>query len=189
MAFMAKDKIVRTGDDLNLATLVGLQANATALNTLAPNATALNALAADATVLGGVADAAAGATMTANNRIEKIAVVDLTADPDDTGGDVLAWANPEGAPIVVTRLLVNISDASGGAGTINFGVAVDATTGSDTLIDGADAEVAGFICNIKNAGTNGKSAATMSSTQFLTGTASASLTTFAGKAYIHYVLA
>jgi hypothetical protein len=159
MAFMAKDKIVRTGEDLNLSTLVGI----------------VNAL--------------GGEPITSNNRIEKIAVVDLTANPDDSDGGVLAWANPEGVPIVVTRLLVNISDASGGAGTINFGVAADATTASDTLIDGTDAEVAGFVCNIKNAGTNGKSAATMSATQFLTGTASAPLTTFAGTAYIHYVLA
>jgi len=186
MAFMAKDKIVRTGDDLNLATLVGLQTNATALNALAADEPALSALADDATVLDNVATAAAGVAF---SRVEKIAVVDLTPDPDDSNGGVLAWPNPEGAPIVITRLLVNISDAAAESEDINFGVAASATTAASNLIDGLDADVAGFFCNIKDGGTDGKAAVAMASTDFLTGTADDELTSFAGKAYIHYVLA
>jgi hypothetical protein len=186
MAFMAKDKIVRTGDDLNLATLVGLQTNATALNALAADEPALSALADDATVLDNVATAAAGAAF---SRVEKVAVVNLTANAGATNGGVLAWANPEGVPIVVTRLLVNISDAAAESETIDFGVAASATTAAANLIEDLDADVAGFFCNIKDGGTGGKAAMPMISTDFLTGTASDALTSFAGKAYIHYVLA
>lgn len=161
MAFMAKDKIVRTGEDLNLSTLVG------------------------------IVNAVGGEPLTADSRIEKIAKVTLASNPAATDGAVLAWANPEGVPILITRLIVNISDAAAEAGeTIDFGVAANATTTSDTLIDGLAADAAAISCNIKNGGSAGKTAATMTATQYLTGTASNALTSFAGNtAYIHYVLA
>lgn len=191
MAFMAKDKIVRTGDDLNLATLVGLQTNATALNGLAADEAALNALADDATVLGGVADAAAGATMTANNRIVKVAKVPLVAATGTTAGGVLNWLNPEATAIIVTRFVVDITGVKAGE-TVDFGVSAATPASSDTLIDGLSTATAGVFDNIENAGTNGKAIGKVAAAARITGTASATLAggdPFAGFAYIHYVLA
>lgn len=191
MAFIAKDKIVRTGDDLNLSTLVGLQTNATALNTLAPNATALNALAADATILGGVADAAAGATMTTNSRIVKVAKVALVAATGTTAGGVLNWLNPEDTAIIVTRFVVDITGVKAGE-TVDFGVSASTPASADTLIDGLSTAAAGVFDNIENAGAHGKAIGKVVAGGRITGTASATLAggdPFAGFAYIHYVLA
>lgn len=156
MAFIAKDKIVRTGDDLKLSTLVNVQS-------------ALGSVDFD--------------------RLEKIDKVALTAATDLTAGAVLSWANPEGAPIVVTRVVVVISTAGPATRTVDFGVAADGATSSDTLLDGVAVSAAGVFDNIKDAGTSGKAGATMSATQFITGTASGALTNMVGSAYIHYVLA
>lgn len=167
MAFIAKDKIVRTGDDINLSTVVGLQA--------------------DATVLGTVADAVG---TVAFDRLEKIKKVTLTAATGTTAGAVLSLANPEAAPIVITRIVVNVTGAASTAGrTISVGVAADGTTSGNNLLDALAVDATGVFDNIHDGSTAGKAGATMSATEFLTGTASGALTGFAGVAYIHYVLA
>lgn len=188
MAFMAKDKIVRTGDDLNLATLVGLQTNATALNTLAPNATALNTLAPNATTLNNVATAAAGVAF---SRVEKIARVAL--GDADTGGGVLAWPNPESGTIIVTRLIVDVTTASTGACDVSFGVtATSATTSSANLLDEIDVNGVAIFDNLdaSDAGTLGKTKQKLAAGKWVTGSkASGAAAGLAGFAYIHYVLA
>lgn len=156
MAYIAKDKIVRTGTDVTLATVVNVQS-------------AVGSVAFD--------------------RLEKIDKVALTAATGTTGGAVLSWANPEGVPIVVTRVVVVVSTAGPATRTVDFGVAADGTTTSDTLLDGVPVSAAGVFDNIKDAGTNGKAGATMTATQFITGTASGALTNMVANAYIHYVLA
>jgi phage-related protein len=69
-----------------------------------------------------------------------------------------AWQNPESTKIIVDRVIVNITTAGGTSGSvIDVGIAVNATTASDTLIDGADLNTTGLKDNISEAGTNGKS--------------------------------
>lgn len=168
MAFMAKDKIVRTGDDLNLATLVALQS--------------------DATVLGNVADAAAGQAF---SRIEKIAVVEL-ADAN-TGGGVLSWENEEDTAIIITRLIVDVTTESTAACTVDFGTtAVNATTSSDNLLDGVDVAAVAMFDNLdaNDVGTSGKTKQKLAAGDWVTGSmAGGDATDLVGKAYIHYVLA
>lgn len=171
MAFMAKDKIVRTGDDLNLATLVALQS--------------------DAAILGGVADAAAGVAMTADGRITKVVKVPLVAAAGTTAGGVLNWLNPEASAILVTRFIVELTGVKSGQ-TVNFGKSAATAAPSDNLIDGMSTATAGVFDNLDDTdnGTNGKTKQKLAVGERVTGTASDALTgaTFAGSAYIHYIV-
>lgn len=113
---------------------------------------------------------------------------DLTAVTGTTAGGALSIANPEGADIVVTRLLLSITTASSGAATVDAGIAANGTTSSDTLIDGKSVATAGVFDNISDAGTNGKSRQKWASDQYLTITASATLAGLVGEAIIEYTL-
>ncbi|MDD5220645.1 MAG: hypothetical protein PHV11_08770, partial [Candidatus Bipolaricaulis sp.] len=59
----------------------------------------------------------------------------LTAATGTTAGGVLSLANPEGAAIIVTRLILDITTDATGSGTVDAGIAATAATSSDTLID------------------------------------------------------
>ena len=111
----------------------------------------------------------------------------LTATTGTTGGGALSLANPEGADLIITRFIVNITTAATGAATCDFGVAAAATTTSDTLLDGVDVGTAAAIFdNIDDQGTNGQSVLLWPSDQFVTGTASATLAGLVGNVYIEY---
>lgn len=102
-------------------------------------------------------------------------------------GDILSWANPTGASIIVTGLVLNVTTKSTGASTLDCGIAAAATS-SDILIDGVDSGTATIVAdNVKNAGTNGASAGVMSSSQYVTcSEASGDTTGLVGYAYIYY---
>lgn len=106
----------------------------------------------------------------------------------DTAGGVFAWANPTGGSILITSIAVDVTTVSSGACTIDCGVAANATTLSDTLIDGAStATTARVIDNIKDAGTNGTSIQKATSSQYVTGSvASGASAGIVGFAYITY---
>lgn len=74
----------------------------------------------------------------------KLAYFSLTGAAIHAGaGGVVAWQNPEGARIIVTRTILDLTTVSAGACTLDVGVtAVSATTTSDTLLDGVDANAA-----------------------------------------------
>lgn len=104
-----------------------------------------------------------------------------------------AWENPESTPIMVQRVLIDRTAAGGTAtAVLDIGTAVNATTHSDNLIDGLDANTTGLADNITDKGSNGKSRQRLDAkggtTAFITGQilteAAASL---AGKVYIEYV--
>lgn len=114
---------------------------------------------------------------------------DLTAATVTTGGAVLALANPEGVPIIVTRIILNITTPSSGAATVDAGIAANGTTSSDNLIDGASvATAAKALDNISDIGTNGKSRQLWGTTQYLTITASATLAGMVGEAIVEYII-
>jgi len=102
-------------------------------------------------------------------------------------GNALAWQNPTGGRIIVTSVVVDITTASGATTTIDVGVAADGTTSSDTLIDGKSTASAGVISSIDDGGTNGKAARALTATQFITGSITGTIGSFAGTAYITYV--
>lgn len=124
------------------------------------------------------------------DRITKVVKVALGAL--DTGGGVLAWQNTEeSAAIIVTRIILDITTKATAACTLDVGTTVtSATTVSDNLIDGLDANAAiGTFDNLSNAGTNGKARQKLADDGWVT----ASMKTGAaagivGYAYIEYIV-
>lgn len=116
--------------------------------------------------------------------------VALVAGTTTTGGDVLAVANPEGADLIITRFLLDVTTPATGAATANAGVAANGTTSSDTLLDGVDIGTAAALFDNADAtdqGTNGKASRKWGSTQYITVTPSATAAGLVGYAYIEYV--
>lgn len=121
-------------------------------------------------------------------RTAVVALADATG-----GGGILAWQNPEEYPIIVTRLVLDITTEATGAATGNFGAAANGTTSSDTLLDGVDiGAAAGVFDNIDDQGTNGLSkvrlAANGGAVDYLTGSGAADPAGLAGYAYIFYIV-
>lgn len=114
--------------------------------------------------------------------------VALTAATDTTAGGVLSLANPEGAALIVTRLVLDITTNSTGAATVDAGIAADGTTSADNLIDGQSvASAAKVLDNVSDGGTNGKARQKWGASQYLTITASATTAGMVGYAYIEYL--
>lgn len=80
------------------------------------------------------------------------------------GGSI---ANPFGYEVIVTNAVLRITTVSTGASTMDIGVAADATTSNDTLMDGVSGAVLGAYDNVKNAGTNGRSGVIWGTSQFI----------------------
>jgi len=109
----------------------------------------------------------------------------------DAGGGVLSLANPEGADLIVKRLIVDVTTKSTAACTVDAGIAANGTTLNDTLIDGLDVGTAVILAdNIENQGTNGVAAKKWTASQYLTiSKATGAAAGLAGSAYIEYVRA
>lgn len=125
-----------------------------------------------------------------NNRNIKVAKVALAGVVAITGGALFSWANPENVSIIIDRLELDITTKSTGAANGTFGTAANGVTSSANLIDtyalgGAEK----VVNNIDDKGAGGKSVQKMTTTQFLTGTGSATTVGLVGFAYIHYYLA
>lgn len=113
-------------------------------------------------------------------KVERVALAAV-----NTAGGVFAWT-PAAASVVV-GLYLDITTQTTGACTLDCGVAADATTLNDTLIDGVSAAAAGVKNSTKDAGTNGVSAVHVGATQYITGSvASGASAGIVGFAYIHY---
>lgn len=105
----------------------------------------------------------------------------LTAATDTTAGGVVSLANPFGFAVIITGVYLNLTTAATtSTNTIDLGVAANGTTSSDTLIDGTTT-----TAGVKAAsGTNGAVPRTWSTTQFVTGTASATLAGMVGTLHL-----
>jgi len=87
-------------------------------------------------------------------------------------------------------LQIDITTKSTGAANVSFGVAANGTTSSANLIDTyAAGGTEKVVDNLADAGTNGKVVQKMTSSQFITGTGSATTAGLVGSVYIHYVIA
>ena len=116
--------------------------------------------------------------------------VALVAGTTFTGGDVLSLANPEGADLIITRFIINITTAATGTPSANAGVAADGVTSSDNLIDGC--AIGSAVAHFDNAdstlaGTNGRASQPWDSDEYVTVTPSASAVGLVGYAYIEYI--
>jgi hypothetical protein len=112
--------------------------------------------------------------------------IELTAG--DGAGVTQSQANPEGADLYITRVVVEIETPSTGACTLDIGVAADATTSNDTLIDGLSAATAGIFCNGKDPGSNGKLGKKWGASEFFNvAEASGDITGLVGNIYVDYI--
>jgi hypothetical protein len=127
-----------------------------------------------------------GGTGSRNYKIAKVALAGVAAT---TGGALFAWQNPENVSIIVDRLEIDITTKSTGAANGSFGTAANGTTSSANLIDtyalGGTEKV---VNNVDDKGANGKSVQKMTTSQFITGTGSATTAGLVGFVYIHYYL-
>lgn len=106
-----------------------------------------------------------------------------------SAGGVAAIANPLGKELIITRAIVRTTTKSTAASTVDVGVAANATTSSDTLLDGVDLGTAiGIFDNITNKGTNGKTVAVWGASQFVTASqASGAVAGLVGELYVEYI--
>jgi hypothetical protein len=141
------------------------------------------------TVIEGAQVRGPAADSTSERRV-KVARVALAAL--DTGGGVLAWANPESGAVIIERVVIDATTKATAAATIDVGTtATNATTSSDNLLDGLDVgTAAGTFDNLSDAGTNGKARQKLASGKWVTASrASGACAGLVGYAYIFYVLA
>lgn len=116
---------------------------------------------------------------------------DLTAATTTTGGDALNLLNPEGAALIITRFIIDVTTEATGAATVDAGVAATGTS-NDELLDGVNVGAAAIIKdNIEEAvdGTVAAAVVKWASDEYLTVTPSATLAGLVGKYYVEYVRA
>jgi hypothetical protein len=105
----------------------------------------------------------------------------------DTAGGVLSIANPEGVPLIVTKVVIDLITKSTGAGTLDVGIAANGTTTADNLIDGLDVNAAAGAFGSPS-GTNGLPAKKWGVTEYLTASkATGNMAGLVGYAYIEYI--
>jgi hypothetical protein len=113
----------------------------------------------------------------------------LTAATTTTGGDALNLANPEGADLLITRFIINVTTEATGAATVDAGVAATGTS-NDELLDGVDVGSAAIIKDNVEECVDGNVAAAVvewPSDEYVTVTPSATLAGLVGTYYIEYV--
>jgi hypothetical protein len=115
----------------------------------------------------------------------KGSILDVTTT---SGGDIISWANPTGETIMVTDLIIDITTPATGAANADIGIAADGTTTDADIYDEIDIGTAAILVNATtgNGGTDGKLARKMTSTEYITGTPSASAADIVGTFEVNY---
>ena len=97
-------------------------------------------------------------------------------------------ANPFGSDVLIKDITVRVTTVSTGASTVDIGVAANATTTNDGLIDGLSLATLGLYTNAEDAGTNGEQTMVWGANQFLNvAEASGDVAGVVGKIYIGYI--
>lgn len=85
-------------------------------------------------------------------------------------------ANPFGRAVRIISASIDKTTGAAAAGTVDLGVAADAVTSSDTLIDGVAINgAAALVNNIDDKGSNGRAVVKMAANQFINLSSTASL--------------
>lgn len=105
------------------------------------------------------------------------------------GGGALSLANPEGADLIVTRLVLDITTPATAACTLDAGIGSGATTSYDNLIDGVDVNAAaGVFDNVEDGGSNGQAVYRWESDGYLTvSEKTGAIAGLVGNAYVEYI--
>lgn len=116
-------------------------------------------------VAGGVA--VAEYDTAATKPIYGVQVVSIPLLGDTLASAKISTANPFGYSVMILGAFLQITTESTGASTVDIGVAADAVTSSDLLIDGLSMATAGLFTNAEDAGTNGEVSQLWTSSTFL----------------------
>jgi hypothetical protein len=105
-------------------------------------------------------------------------------------GIVFAWENQEGADVIVYRVIVDVTTAGGTAtATLDVGEAVDAVTGSNSLITAADLNAVATYDSLDLAGAGVATFVKVPDGEFITGQAKTEKAeALVGKYYVFYAL-
>lgn len=107
-----------------------------------------------------------GTTIAGSDRSPVYAVRTPTATYTGSSTGVLQYlVNPHGQEVLITDSYFVATTASTGASTLDIGVAANATTSSDTMIDGQSAAAAGVL---QTRGTNGAAGRRWGATEVVT---------------------
>ena len=105
------------------------------------------------------------------------------------GGEVAAFANPEGVPLIITDVKIYVDTPSTGAADLNVGLAANATTSDTDLINAlaVNGAITGLAYHGMTALAAKGAAQVWGTTQYLTATGSASTVGFAGRLFVQYI--
>lgn len=127
---------------------------------------------------------------TFRDRVQKCAVTALSGATIHAG--TVAWQNPESAAIQIQRVTLDITTASTGASTLDIGyTATNATTSSDTFLDGVSGTPAALFDSMNAAldsGANAKAQNGASGKWVTVTEASGDATGLVGNLYVFYIL-
>lgn len=113
--------------------------------------------------------------------------IDLSSAVAVATGVYKSTANPFGSDVLILAATVRVTTASTGASTVDIGVAADATTVNDGLIDGLSLAATGLFTNAEDAGTNGEQTMVWGAAQFLNvAEASGDVAGVVGKLFVQY---
>ena len=113
----------------------------------------------------------------------------LTAATTTAGGDALNLANPEGADLIITRFIINVTTAATGSATVDAGVAATATS-NDELLDGVNVGAAAILDDNINGAVADEVASSVvewGEDEYVTVTPSATLAGLVGTYHIEYL--
>ena len=93
--------------------------------------------------------------------------IDISQAAAVATGVYRATANPFGQDVLILGVTLRLTTPSTGASTADIGVAANAATVNDGLIDGLSLAAGGLFTNAEDAGTNGEQTMVWATTQFL----------------------
>lgn len=111
------------------------------------------------------------------------------ANDDDTAGGVANISNPTGTRGFVDKVVVDVTTAASDSScTLDMGIAADASTSDDTLIDGLDVNSGtGVSDNVDDQGTNGNATVIWDSGDYFTASVDAgSASGLEGNIYVRF---
>lgn len=105
------------------------------------------------------------------------------------GGEVAAFLNPEGVPLVITDVKIYVTTPSTGAANLSAGVNASATTSDTDLINAlaVNGAITGLAYHGMTALAAKGAAQVWGAADYITATGSASTVGFVGRLYVQYI--
>jgi hypothetical protein len=127
--------------------------------------------------------------MTATSFASGYLVIPLTGALLFAGGEIAAVANPEGVPLIIVDAKIYVDTPSTGAANIDVGLAANATTSDNDMINALaiNGAITGKAYHGMTALAAKGEAQVWDTTQYLTATGSADSRGFVGRLFVQYI--